>query len=223
MCLGVCVCVFAVTEISGGTVSVSQMFTLLMCSFSSMCMEPTEGLRGLISNVQTCTKRTSLLRHPALKGCSLHFRNPDFDLTSTVQHEKNTLPELMERRQLLKIDAVEYFVLMGPNRAGAYLCIQLLHNLGWHWGHFHPYWLDLIQGNWTSIIPFRRRGVTPPPKGFFISKRISLLTRTSVSAKSSRPAEATWVEVWVFESSGWGSNHGTLSDTHLLFLAQTSV
>lgn len=36
----------------------------------------------------------------------------------------------MERRQLLKIDAVEYFVLMGPNRAGAYFCVQLLHNLG---------------------------------------------------------------------------------------------
>lgn len=81
--------VFVVTEISGGTVSVSQMFTLLMCSFFSMCMEPTEGLRGLISNAQTCKKkRTSLLRHPALKGRSLHFRNPDFDLTSIVQHEK---------------------------------------------------------------------------------------------------------------------------------------
>lgn len=31
----------------------------------------------------------------------------------------------MERRHLLRTDAVEYFVLMGLNFAGAYLCVQL--------------------------------------------------------------------------------------------------
>lgn len=110
----VCVCV--VSEISGGTLSISQMFTLLMCSFSSVYVANWGSQRSSRQRVNM-QKKTSVLRHPAPTGSS-------FQKSRSCQRcitWKNTLPELMETRHLLRTHAVEHFVLLEPKRAEAHI------------------------------------------------------------------------------------------------------
>lgn len=66
-------------------------------------------------------QKTSQLRHPAPKGSSFQkSRSRQYCITW-----KNTLPELMETRHLLRTHAVEYFVLMEPKPCRS-ICVQHL-------------------------------------------------------------------------------------------------
>ncbi len=50
VCLCECICVCINTEVSGEAMSNLEMFTLLMCWYLSMSMQPTNCLKGLVNN-----------------------------------------------------------------------------------------------------------------------------------------------------------------------------
>lgn len=169
VCDSVCVCVCCQWNLWWNLVHLSDVYAVNVFVFLRVCSQ----LR--VSEEQSATrkhaKKTSVFRHPAPTGSS-------FQKSRSCQRcitWKNTLPELMETRHLLRTHAVEHFVLLEPKRAGAHLfCADT------RVGFLHGVYL------WTSIVPFRTRRVTSHLVGIFFETSLRLVSPRWRSTRGSK-------------------------------------